>query len=309
MQDMKIVSVTEDLEAEVSKMPLPDFVSVTKNSQLTRFDECDANNSITVTWQSVLAKTNAILAEPSSLNWLSVLFQELDYQQITKNAINDICTIVRQPADLTAIATIETQIEQLKELFHKYFHQLHSSPIEIFHGTSFQAEIISALNTLITQTESLGLLGLGAFVLAANLHLLLLQEKAKSEPQEWQNIKGNLDRYIAYVKITLPQIFRLSVGKIDKACSCIKYSPNNPNSDFDELVTKYECRYSDGKDVYIFRDRNQRVGYECNKHRLKMFHDTVDRLMQTVVQPVRSTIKTWEKSIVQTSLAPNYTEL
>lgn len=299
MQDMKIVSVTEHLEAELSKMPLPNFVSVTQNSQLTCFDERDANNSITVTWQSVQAKTNAILAEQSSWNWLTVLFQELDYQQITKNAINDICTIVRQPADLTAIATIETQIERIKELFHKYFYQLHSPHIETFHETSLQAEIIYALTTLTSETEILGLLGLGAFVLAANLHLLLLQERAKSEPQEWRNIRNNLNNYIAHAKSTLPQIFRLSVRKIDKACTCIKYCSS---SDSDAL--EYECRYFDGQDIYIFRDRSQRVGYECNKHRLKMFHETVDRLMQTVVQPVRSTIKTWEKLVVQTSLTP-----
>jgi hypothetical protein len=295
MQDMKIVSVTEHLEAELNRMPLPDFASVTQNSQLTCFDERDVNNGIIVTWQYVLAKTTAILAEQSSWNWLPVLFHELNYQQITKNAINDICAIVRQPADLTAIATIETQIEQLQNLCCRYFDR-NPSPVEL----SLQEDIIHALSHLVSDTKSLGISGLGAFVIAANLHLLLLQEKAKSAAQEWQNIRGNLNNYIAHAKSTLPQIFRLSVGKIDKVCSCIKYNSNNYNSNFDDSVAEYECRYCDGKDIYIFRDRSPRVGYECNKHRLKMFHDTVDGLMQTVVQPVRSTIKTWEKLVVQT---------
>jgi delta endotoxin, N-terminal domain len=308
MQDTKIVSVTEHLEAEVNKMPLPNFASVTQNSLLTCFDERDANNSIVVTWQSVLAKTTAILAEPSGLSWLSLLFQEFDYQQITKNSINDISAIVRQPADLTAIAAIETQLEEL-QLCCRAFNQTHSSSIEL----SLQEDIICVLNTSIDRTKSLGVLGLGAFVLTANLHLLLLREKAKSEPHVWQDIKDNLNNYITYSKDTLPQIFRLSVGKIDKTCSCIKYSSSNSsssaNSNFENGIAEYECRYFDGKDIYIFRDRSERVGYECNKHRLKMFHDTVDRLMQTVVQPVRSTIKIWEKFVVQTSLTPNYTEL
>jgi len=304
MQDMKIVSVTEHLEAELNRMLLPDFASITQNSQLTCFDECDVNNGITVTWQYVLAKTTAILTEQSSWNWLPVLFHELDYQQIPKNAINDICAIVRQPADLTAIARIETQIEHLQNLCCRYFDRNPSS-VEL----SLQEDIIHALSTLVSNTKSLGISGLGAFVLAANLHILLLQEKAKSAAQEWQNIRDILNNYITHAKSTLPQIFRLSVGKIDKVCRCIKYSSNNSNSN-DDSVAEYECRYFDGKDIYIFRDRSQRVGYECNKHRLKMFHDTVDGLMQAVVQPVRSTIKIWEKLVIQISLVPNYnTEL
>lgn len=299
MQDTKIVSVAEHLEAEVSKMPLPNFADVTQNSQLACFDERDANNSIVVTWQAVLARTTAILAEQSSLNWRSLLFQALDYQQITKNSIYDISAIVRQPADLTAIAAIETQLEEL-QLCGRAFNQTQSSSVEL----SLQEDIICVLNTSINHIKSLGVLGLGAFVLAANLHLLLLREKAKSEPQVWQDIKDNLNNYITHSKNILPQIFKLSLGKIDKTCSCIKYIPSNSNSNFEDGITEYECRYFDGKDIYIFRDRSERVGYECNKHRLKMFHDTVDRLMQTVVQPVRSTIKTWKKFVVQTSLTP-----
>jgi hypothetical protein len=53
--------------------------------------------------------------------------------------------------------------------------------------------------------------------------------------------------------------------------------------------------YCDGKDIHIFRDRSVRVGYECNKHRLKMFHSTEERVMQIAVDTVRSAVKIWEQ--------------
>jgi len=302
MQDVKLVSIGEHLEVEVSKMPLPDFANVTSSDRSTDFSdrsssELSSTKVVAITWQSVLEKTTAALVEQRDLKQLPFIFQEFDYQQITKNSLNDISTIVSQLVDLDAIAKIETQLEQLKELFSNYCRYALSSVVTCCE-ISLQGDLIHTLEALINQTKSLGLLGLGAFVLIANLHIWLLQEKAKSEPKEWQNLNRTLKSYIAYAKNTIPLLFKLSVGKIDKTCTCRKYL-----SIFDGDTPEYECRYFDGKDVYIFRDRSKRVGYECNKHRLKMFHSTVDRVMQVVVQPLRSTIKTWEKLVAQTSLS------
>jgi hypothetical protein len=303
MQDVKIVSIGDPLEVEVSKMPPPDFANVTPSDRSTYFGEHSSSEPhstdvFAITWQSVLEKTtDALVEEQKDLKQLQFIFQELDYQKLTNNTINDISTIVRQPADLEAIATLEAQTELLKELLDNYFIQAFSS-IANCCEISLQSDLNEALKDLVQQAQSLGLLGLGAFTLAANLHLLLLHEKVKSFPQERQNLNRILNHYIAYVKNTIRLIFRLSVGKIDKACTCIKYYSN-----FDENP-EYECLYSDGKDIYIFRDRSERAGYECNKHRLRMFHSTVDRVMQFIVQPLRSTIKVWEKLVVQMSLSP-----
>ena len=293
MQDVKLVSVAEHLEAEASRMPTPDFASVTQNSQLPDFGDRDNRNSIIVTWQSILAKNTALLTEQSSLEQLRVVVRELDYQQITKNAINDVCTIVRQPAELRVMVAIEAQIARLQELLRQYFARP-SSRLD----TSLQADIIYATSTLVSYTKSLNISGLGAFVLTANLHLLLLQEKAKSELEEWKNLSDILNDYITHAKTTTPQLFRLSVGKIDKTCKCIKYTSQQS---LEDDVTECECRYSDGENIYLFRDCSIRVGYECNKHRLKMFYSTVDVVLQTVAQPVRSTVKIWEKLANQIS--------
>ncbi|NHC36519.1 hypothetical protein [Scytonema millei] len=303
MQDVKIVSIGDPLEVEVSKMPPPEFADVTPSDRSTYFGERSSsephsNNVFAITWQSLLKKTtDALVEEQKDLKQLQFIFQELDYQQITNNTINDISTIVRQPADLGAIATLETQIELLKELLDNYFIQSFSSVANCCEIT-LQTDLDDALKDLVQQAQSLGLLGLGAFTFAANLHLLLLHEKVKSLPQERQHLNCILNNYIAYAKNTIRLIFRLSVGKIDKACTCIKHYSN-----FDENP-EYECLYSDGKDIYIFRDRSEQAGYECNKHRLKKFHSTVDRVMQIIVQPLRSTIKAWEKLAVKMSLSP-----
>ena len=303
MQDVKLVSIGEHLEVEVSKMPLPDFANVIQSDRSTYYfgdrssSELSSPNVLAITWQSVLEKTTAALLEQSNLEQLQFIFQELDDRQIIKNSIHDIGAIVSQPVDLDAIAIIETQIEQLKKLLNNYFLQSRL-PVVTSCEISLQRDLACALENLVDRTQSLGLIGLGAFTLAVNLHLLLLQEKVKHAPQEKHNVNRVLHDYIAYVKSTIPLIFKLSVGRIDKACTCVKYYLN-----FDE-TPEYECRYSDGKDIYVFRDRSERVGYECNKHRLKMFHSTVDRVLQIAVQPLRSTIKAWEKLVVQTSLAP-----
>lgn len=305
MQDVKLVSIDEHLEVEVNKIPLPDFENVTQSDRSTYYcgartsSELSSTNVSAITWQSVLEKSTAALVEQSDLEQLQFIFQELDYQQIIKNSIHDLSAIVSQPVALDAIAAIETQIEQLKELLNNYFLQSRS-PVVTCCETSLQSDLTYALENFVNQTQSLGLIGLGAFTLAVNLYLLLLREKVKYAPQEWHSVNRIISDRIAYVKSTITLIFRLSVGKIDKACTCIKYNLN-----LDE-TPEYECRYSDGKDIYVFRNRSERVGYECNKHRLKMFHSTVNRVLQIVVQPLRSTIKAWEKLVAQTSLAPMY---
>lgn len=297
LQDVKIVSIAEHLEVEANKMPLPDFTNATRNDRANYFGDrtaCEliSTQVLAITWQSVLEKTTDALVEQSNLEQLQFIFQELDYQQIANNAINDISSIVRQPADLEAIATIETQIKQLNLLFNNYFRQ---SSVVKYCEISLYSDLNYLLEAAIERIQNLGLLGLGTFALLANLHLLLLQEQAKFNCKEWYKFNCNLNKYITYIKNTIPQVFKRSVGKIDKECTCIKY-----HLYFDDEL-EYQCRYSDGKNIYIFGDRSKRAGYECNKHRLKMFHSTVDMIMQTVVYPLRSTVKIWQKLAVQSS--------
>lgn len=302
MQDVKIVSIGEQLEAEVSKIPPPNFTIIASRERPTYFSgrvsaELGAN-VLAITWQSVLEKTTATLLEQNSVEKLRCIFQELNYRQITNNAINDLIATIGQPADMNAIAAIEAKIDLLQEQFNQHFLQSRSVSAVSSYKITQKTDLADALEDLVKQMQSLGLIGIGAFTLAANLHLLFLQEKAKFDRKEWQNVNEYLENYIDYVKSTISLIFKLSVGKIDKACTCIKYCLN-----FDE-TPEYECRYSDGKNVYVFRDRSERVGYECNKHRLKKFHSTVDNVMQTVVQPLRSTVKVWEQRAAQVSLSP-----
>jgi hypothetical protein len=89
-----------------------------------------------------------------------------------------------------------------------------------------------------------------------------------------------------------PKLVELSVGRIDKECRCTKWESG---SEGEERITEYECCYYDGKDLHIFRQISRDAEFECNKHRLQMFHSVTDRVNQTAVQPVRAASKKWQE--------------
>lgn len=266
------VSTFSNLEEKVYRMPLPDFGV----AESTIFREQLKIQSLTINWQFVLAKLSEALIKPKQSNLIYILFAESDYLQLNRNAITDTCSIINQPCNVTVLGEIEAQIGLIKEYI-----------TESKNG-NLRDSIINEYGILLNQLKKLETAGLGAFTLAANVQLLLLQEKA-TDRQEWVKIKNQVIEYINYAKSVNPQLFRLSVGQIDKTCNCRKYKSEH------EDKTEYECRYFDGRNIHVFREFNNNVGYECNKHRLKMFQSVVERVNQTVSSPVRSALKKWQE--------------
>lgn len=265
------VSPFSKLEEKVYRMPLPD-VSVAEG---TTFRSELKMQPLTINWQFVLAKLSEALISKQQ-NLIYTLFVEIDYLQLNRNAISDSCSIINQPCNLTILGEIEAQIGLIKEY------------ITASKNNNLQERIIHEYGILLNQLKKLETAGIAAFMLAASVKLLLLQEKA-SDRQEWINTKNQVIEYINYAKSINPQLFRLSVGQIDKTCKCRKYKSEH------EEITKYECRYFDGRNIHIFREFNNHIGYECNKHRLKMFQSVVERVNQTLSNPLRSALKKWQE--------------
>lgn len=261
------VTNSEQLEQKVYRMPFPDFVVA---SSTTFLAELKLRN-LTISWQFVLALLSEALISRQPENLIYILFIESDYLQLNRNAINDTCNIINQPCNLTELGEIEAEISLIKESVRKY---------------GIHDRLINQYGILLNSLKKLETAGLGAFTLAASVQLLLLQSKA-SDNKERVNIKNQIIEYINYAKSINPQLFRLTVGQIDKTCQCIKY--------IQPEIIEYECRYCDGRNIYVFRDFSSKVGYECNKHRLKMFQSVVEKVNQTVSNPVRSALKKWQE--------------
>ena len=284
LNNLKITNLSEQLEEKAGKMPLPEFEEAsTRASKSFLFNELESKN-LTLNWQLVLAKLSEALIKKNSIQIIELLFLELDYAEIHRNAIQDTCAILRGsfsaiPFYASNLIEIERKVELIKELITKF----------IGDPPNNRDRIIDELGNIINELNILEVYGLGAFMLAATLQLLLMQEKA-IDTTDLARLKSQAVEYINYAKSVNPKLFRLSLGQIDKTCKCIKYKSHEG-----ENQSEYECRYCDGRDIHIFREYSDRVGYECNKHRLKMFHTVVERVNQTVSQPVRSTIKKWQE--------------
>lgn len=266
------VSNFSNLEEKVDRMPLPDFGV----AESTIFPEPLKIQPLTINWQFVLANISEALIKPKQSNLIYLLFAETDYLQLNRNAITDTCSMINQPCNVTVLGEIEAQIGLIKEY------------ISESKNRNLRDRIINEYGILLEQLKKLETAGIAAFMLAASVKLLLLQEKA-SDCQEWVNIKNQVIEYINYAKSVNPQLFRLTVGQIDKTCKCRKYKSEH------EEITEYECRYFDGRNIHVFREFNHHVGYECNKHRLKMFQSVVETVNQTVSSPVRSALKKWQE--------------
>lgn len=288
LNNLKITNISEQLEEKAVKMPLPDFEEVSEIDNSFLFDE---SKKLTLTWQLVLAKLTEALINKNFSSIIELLFLELDYAEIHRNAIRDTCNILRGafsviPYYANNLIESERKIELIKKLIKAYI----GSPQN---NNYYRDRAIDELGNIINELNILEVYGLGAFMLAATLQMLLMQQRATDDRVELLKLKSQAVEYINYAKSVNPQLFRLSVGQIDKTCKCIKY-----NLQGRENQSEYECRYCDGKNIQIFREFSERVGYECNKHRLKMFHSVVERVNQTASQPVRSAIKKWQEFVV-----------
>lgn len=291
LNSLKITNLSEQLEEKAGRIPVPEFEEASKRAnRFFLFDELESKN-LTLNWQLVLAKLSEALIKKNSIQIIELLFLELDYAEIHRNAIQDTCAILRGsfsaiPFYASNLIEIERKVELIKELITKF----------IGDPPNNRDRIIDELGNIINELNILEVYGLGAFMLAATLQLLLMQEKA-IDAADLAKLKSQAVKYINYAKSVNPKLFRLSLGQIDKTCKCIKYSSHERGNQ-----SEYECRYCDGRNIQIFQDFSDRVGYECNKHRLKMFHSVAERVNQTVSQPVRSTIKKWQEFAV--SLPP-----
>lgn len=280
LNSLKLTGISEQIEDKVYKMPFPDFVEVAELDKNFLANEL-TNQTLTLNWQFALAKLSQ---ELTSRNYklINILIVQ-DYLQLNRNAIIDTCNIINQPCSVSIFREIEAETSLIEE----HITRSKNSNLQIDY-------LINKNDNLIGKLKNLEVVGISSFMLSATIQLLLLQEKAKSDNTEWIHVKNQAVEYINYAKSVNPKLYRLSVGQIDKTCKCIKYKSNN-----DEKIVKYECRYFDGRNIHVFQELSNKVGYECNKHRLQMFQTVVEKVNSTVVKPLRSTIKKWQELVVQ----------
>ncbi|OWY64560.1 hypothetical protein B7486_46655 [cyanobacterium TDX16] len=274
-------------------MPLPTAIQV-PNSQLALTLNEPSPLTLTLSWQQVLAKISDALIGGNAVEVLKLLFCHLDYLQLNHNAVNDLCHLVRQPVEPNAIREIDAQLDSLKKLINEYLEYPQINTLLLNH-------LIYESSCVIQQLKSLDIVSVGALMLASGFRLALLLQLPASDCNAWSRIKLAAIEDSDYAFGVTPKLFRLTVGQIDKSCQCIMWSSA---PEFEASSTQYECRYFDGKDVHLFRASSLDAGFECNKHRLLMFHTVADRVNQTAARPVRSAIKKWR--LLAASIQENY---
>lgn len=278
------MTMLEKLEEKVKKMPQPKVIKATNSRGALTLNESLPQN-LTISWQWVLAKVSEALIAKNALEVLKLLFSELDYVQLNRNAVEDIRSLVRQPVDENVLREIETKLDSLKKLIGEYLKhpQINAPQLNyLIYESSF----------LVQQLKSLDIVGVGAFMLASGFRLALLLEQAASNRTAWSQIKDTAIDDCNYAFRVTPKLFRLSVGLIDKSCQCIRWESE---LEIEESITQYECRYFDGKDIHLFRASRAIAEFECNKHRLLMFETVADRVNQTAAKPVRTAVKKWRE--------------
>lgn len=275
----------EKLDEKVEKMPHPEFIEVSPNSRIAFTFKSSLPTALTINWQWVLAKICEALIAREARSVIKLLFSELEAVQINNNAVEDIRSIVRQPVDENALRETSAKINSLKELMGEYLHHPQNNKHRL-------DQVINESIFIVEKLKTLEVVGIGAFMIAEGLRLALLQEKAESDLTEWSSVKDRAISSSDYALSVTPKLFELTVGRIDKECRCIKWKSGTEG---EEIITEYECRYSDGKDIHIFRETSPDAEFECNKHRLQMFQSVTDRVNQTAAQPVRAASKKWQE--------------
>lgn len=163
---------------------------------------------------------------------LKLLFSDLDYVHLNHNAVEDVRNLVRQSVDEATLRITQFQIHSFKELVNEYL----ARPLL---NQPRLNDIINKSSLIILQLKSLEVVGVGAFMLASCLHLALLQEQATFGTIEWSNVKKQVIKHSEYAESVTPQLFSLTVGRIDKSCQCIKWKPQ-PEATVSTI--QYECR-------------------------------------------------------------------
>ena len=275
----------EKLEEKVKKMPSPEVIKVSTSRRALTLNE-SLPQALTISWQWVLAKISEALIAKNALEVLKLLFSELDYIQLNRNAVEDIRSLVKQPVDENVLREIGAKLDSLKKLMSEYLKhpQINAPQLNyLIYESSF----------VVQQLKSLDIIGVGAFMLASGFRLALLLEQAALDRTVWSQIQDTAIEDSDYAFSVTPKLFRLSVGQIDKSCQCKMWSSA---PELEESITQYECRYFDGRNIHIFRASSlEDAGFECNKHRLLMFETVADRVNQTAAKPVRAAVKKWQQ--------------
>ncbi len=272
-----------EIDEKVAQMPQPQVIEVSPNSRIAFTSTESLPLALTISWQWVLSAIGEALIARDSRGVFKLLFWDLDYGKLNNNAVEDIRTLVRQPVDETALRAVQVKIDLIKELMREYLQNPQTNQRQLNYLLNESSFVVHYLKTL-------EVVGVGAFMIASGFRLALLQSKASSDLTEWSNVKNRAIEYSQYARGVTPNLFKLSVGLIDKECRCTSGEfGSNPS----EQITEYECRYSDGKDIHLFREISPDAISECNKHRLRMFETVTDRVNQIAAKPVRSASKKW----------------
>lgn len=149
----------EKLEEKVEKMSLPEVIKVSTNSRLALALNESSPQALTITWQWVLAKISEALIAKNAVEVLKLLFSELDYVQLNRNAIEDIRSLLRQPVDENVIREIAAKLDSLKELMSEYLHNPQTNVPRLNY-------LLDESNFVVQQLKSLNIVGIGAFMLA-----------------------------------------------------------------------------------------------------------------------------------------------
>ncbi len=284
----------ENLEEKVKKMPSPKVIEGLPKSRLYLTSNESSSPGFTINWQRVLAKISEYLITKNAIKIIELLFLELDYVQMNYNAVEDLRSLVRRPADESVIRAIEAKLNSLKKLVGVYLQDSQTN-VPLLNDLIYESSFV------VQQLKSLEVVGVGAFMLASGFRLALLQLQVASNHATWSQVESKAIEDSNYAFALTPRLFRLSVGLIDKFCKCIRFESF---PEVEQRIIQYECRYFDGKDIHIFRADPPVAEFECNKHRLLMFETVADRVNQTAALPVRTAVKEWRSlaaSIKQSS--------
>ena len=122
----------DKLDEYADKMPQPEFIELA-NNLINSFFVAEEVPFITISWQWVLEKTVEALIAKNASEIIKLLFL-VDYAQLNKNALNDVCSIVRQPIDENSLREIQVEIDGFKELIREYLlYPQNNRPIRKFY--------------------------------------------------------------------------------------------------------------------------------------------------------------------------------
>jgi hypothetical protein len=162
-------------------------------------------------WQIVLVQVASVLLESAAQKVGSRLGNEIAsqifgsntpsnlYIGLNREALDAISSIVKREIQQAALEDSNTKIEALKI-------QLEEYQIDPINNQFRIEEAILSSNYLVEKLESLGSVGLGAYMLAAQIRISALMLRADLFSSEWNNVKSRLVDYSNYAKTVLPNL-------------------------------------------------------------------------------------------------------